>query len=69
MLCDFADVLLGESNALEVMASDVAAYYDGANVQAAFSLDQTVLRLIAHHDIAVRHEESLALMTAVKWTP
>jgi HK97 family phage major capsid protein len=69
MLCDFADVLLGESSALEVMASDVAAYYDGANVQAAFSLDQTVLRLIAHHDIAVRHEESLALMTAVKWTP
>jgi HK97 family phage major capsid protein len=69
MLCDWADILLGESNTLEIMSSDVAAYYDGAAVQAAFSLDQTVLRLIAHHDIAVRHEESLSLMTGVKWIP
>jgi HK97 family phage major capsid protein len=69
MLCDFADILLGESNTLEVMASDVAAYYDGSAVQAAFSLDQTVLRLIAHHDIGVRHEESLSLMENVKWIP
>lgn len=69
MLIDFADVLLGESNTLEVMASDVAAYFDGSQVQAAFSLDQTVLRLIAHHDLAVRHEESLSVMTGVLWTP
>ena len=69
MLVDFADVLLGESNTLEIMASDVAAYHDGSNVQAAFSLDQTVLRLIAHHDIAVRHEESLSVMNAVTWEP
>ena len=69
MLCDFADILLGESNTLEVMASDVAAYYDGSQVQAAFSLDQTVIRLIAHHDVQVRHEESLSVMNAVTWTP
>lgn len=69
MLLDFADVLLGESNTLEVMASDVAAYFDGSQVQAAFSLDQTVIRLIAHHDLQVRHEESLALMNEVIWVP
>lgn len=69
MLCDWADILLGESNTLEIMASDVAAYYDGSAVQAAFSLDQTVLRLIAHHDVQVRHEESLALMDTVVWVP
>lgn len=69
MLVDFADVLLGESNTLEVMASDVAAYFDGSQVQAAFSLDQTVIRLIAHHDLQVRHEESLALMNEVVWVP
>ena len=69
MLCDFADILLGESGTLEVMASDVAAYYDGSQVQAAFSLDQTVLRLIAHHDLGVRHENSLSLMDAVMWIP
>jgi HK97 family phage major capsid protein len=69
MLADFADILLGESNTLEVMASDVAAYFDGTQVQAAFSLDQTVIRLIAHHDLQVRHEESLALMNEVVWVP
>jgi HK97 family phage major capsid protein len=69
ILCDMSDVLLGESNTLEVMASDVAAYYDGSQVQAAFSLDQTVLRLIAHHDLQVRHEETLSLMEQVKWIP
>jgi HK97 family phage major capsid protein len=69
MLADFADILLGESGTLEVMASDVAAYYDGTQVQAAFSLDQTVIRLIAHHDLAVRHEESLAVMNEVVWVP
>jgi HK97 family phage major capsid protein len=69
MLVDMSDVLLGESNSLEVMASDVAAYFDGSQVQAAFSLDQTVLRLIAHHDLQVRHEESLSMMNAVTWEP
>jgi len=69
MLVDFADVLLGESNTLEVSASDVAAYFDGTQVQAAFSLDQTVIRLIAHHDLQVRHEKSLVCMNEVTWTP
>jgi HK97 family phage major capsid protein len=68
-LTDFADVVLGEANTLMVSASDVAAYHDGTSVQAAFSLDQTVMRLLAHHDMNVRHEESLCVIEAVKWTP
>ena len=66
---DMADVILGEVNRLEVSASDVAAYYDGSAVQAAFSRDQTVLRVLAHHDLGVRHEESLVMIEAVDWTP
>lgn len=68
-LADMADVILGEVNRLEVTASDVAAYFDGSNVQAAFSKDQTVLRVLAHHDLGVRHEESLVVIEAVDWTP
>jgi HK97 family phage major capsid protein len=68
-LVDFADVVLGEANTLMVSASDVAAYHDGTTVQAAFSLDQTVMRLLAHHDMNVRHEESICIIEAVTWTP
>jgi len=67
-LADFADVLIGEANTLEVSASDVAAYHDGSNLQSAFSLDQTVLKLLAHHDLGVRHEASVCVIEAVAWT-
>jgi HK97 family phage major capsid protein len=68
-LCDMADLILGEANRLEVSASDVAAYDDGGTLKAAFSLDQTVLRLIAHHDFACRHQESVVVMEKVLWAP
>lgn len=64
---DFADVIIGDSGRLEIAASDTAAYYDGSNVQAAFSRDQTVIRAIAHHDLGVRHDESIEVLTAVDW--
>jgi HK97 family phage major capsid protein len=68
-LADMADVLLGEAGTLEVSASDVAAYFDGSAVQAAFSKDLTVLRVLAHHDLQVRHEESLVMLDGVDWSP
>jgi len=68
-LVDFADVLLGEANSLMVSASDTAAYYDGSAVQASFSLDQTVMRLIAHHDLGMRHDESITVIEQVNWIP
>jgi HK97 family phage major capsid protein len=68
-LVDMADVLLGESNFLQVDASNTAAYHDGTSVVSAFSKDQTVVRVIAHHDLGVRHPESLAVIEAVDWSP
>ena len=68
-LVDFADVILGESSALEVEASREAAYWDGSALQSAFARDLTLLRVIARHDLGVRHEESLVEITAVKWIP
>jgi HK97 family phage major capsid protein len=67
-LVDFADVLIGEANTLEVTSSDVATYHDGSSLQSAFSLDQTVLKLLAHHDLGVRHEDSVCVIEAVAWT-
>jgi HK97 family phage major capsid protein len=66
-LADFADVVIGESLNLLVDASMEAAYFDGSSVQAAFSLDQTVIRVIAEHDFALRRDVSAAVMTGMSW--
>jgi HK97 family phage major capsid protein len=67
LFCDFADVIIGEVPNVVVQTSSEAAYYDGANVVSAFSLDQTVIKMIIEHDLAVRHQESLSSLTAVRW--
>lgn len=66
-LCDFADVVLGEGLNLSVDASSEAAYYDGSNVVAAFSRDETVVRIIEEHDLAMRRDTSLAILNQVTW--
>lgn len=64
---DFADAIIGESSLVELAVSEEAAYYNGSNVVAAFSLDQTVIRAIARHDFALRRSVAGAVLTAVKW--
>jgi len=64
---DFAEIMVGEVEGIIVDASDTAAYHDGSNVVAAFSQDQTVIRAIVQHDMAPRHNTSIAVLTAVDW--
>lgn len=66
-LADFADVIIGEATTMLIDVSTEAAYHDGSNVVAAFSLDQTVIRAIVEHDLAVRHAESIVVITGVTW--
>lgn len=68
-LADFADVVIGDVGTLRLDASTEAAYYDGSQVQAAFSLDQTVIRAIAEHDLGMRHDFSVGVLTGVEWNP
>lgn len=63
----FAHAMIGESLGLTVDASESAAYHDGNSVVAAFSLDQTVIRVLAEHDFALRHDKAFALITSVTW--
>jgi len=65
-LVDFADAIIGESTQLIIDASTEASYIDNG-LKSAFSLDQTVIRVIAEHDFAMRHEESVAVLTGVTW--
>lgn len=65
---DYADVVIGEVNDITIDASTEAAYLDeNGNLISAFANDQTVLRAIAKHDLGVRREESIAMLTGVKW--
>lgn len=67
-LVDFADVIIGDSNRIELTVSEQAAYNDsGGTVVAAFSKDQTVVKAIARHDIQVRHAASIHLLTGVHY--
>lgn len=62
---DMTEVAVAEVEGIVVDASDTAAYHDGANVVAAFSLDQTVIRAIVQHDLGVRHDTSIGVLTGV----
>lgn len=66
---DFADVVIGDVMTLRLDASTEAAYFDGTTVQAAFSLDQTVIRAIVEHDLGMRHDFSVGVLTGVTWSP
>ena len=55
---DFSEFLFGEEMAFEMMASNEASYYDGSQLQSAFSLDQTILKITCKHDMGLRHAES-----------
>lgn len=64
---DFADVVIGEVPTISIDVSSEAAYHDGSNVVAAFSLDQTVIRVIMENDLVVRHGYSVAVLKDVNW--
>lgn len=67
-LADFAHVIVGEQQGIELAISNEAAYRDASNnLQASFSRDETVIRAIAKHDFAMRHLPAVAILTGVTW--
>ena len=63
----FAHAVIGEALGMMVDASTEAAYSDGGTLVAAFSQDQTVVRVLAEHDFALRHDKAFALLQSVTW--
>lgn len=63
----FAHAVIGEAQGVIVDASSEAAYHDGSNVVAAYSQDQTVIRVIAEHDFALRYDKAFALIEQVTY--
>lgn len=64
---DFAQFLIGDTEQIMLAASDVAAYDDAGTIRAAFSNDETVVRVIAEHDTQVRYDLAFAVLTTVTW--
>ncbi len=60
---------IGDNLNLTIDVSQEAAYYDGANVVAAFSQDQLVIRAIAEHDFVLRYDKAVAVLAGVDWAP
>lgn len=66
---DFAQFLIGDTEQVALAASDVAAYDDGGTMRAAFSNDETVIRLLQEHDTQLRYDTAFAVLTDVAWIP
>lgn len=65
---NFADIYIGEDQQLVIAYSNEASYKDGGgNMVSAFQRDQTLVRVIAKHDIGPRHVESIVVAKQVTW--
>lgn len=63
-------VMVGEHMGIQIALSTEAAYKDAdGTMQAAFSRDETLMRLIMQHDIGLRHLAAVSILTGVTWAP
>lgn len=68
VFADFAEVFIGETMAITLGGSTDAAYQDAEGVwRSAYSEDKTLLRAVAEHDMAPRHERAVAGFNATGW--
>lgn len=62
---DWAEFWIPRQGMLEIAASDVAAYNtDSSTIASAYSLDQTVLRVIDRHDMGMRQRKAMSRCSA-----
>ena len=69
-LVDASEVILGEVESIQIAVSSDAAYLDETQtMRSAFGRDQTLMRAILRHDLAVKHDVSVAVKTGITWAP
>jgi HK97 family phage major capsid protein len=64
---DMADFIIADTYNVQVDASDVAAYNDGVSMVSTFQRDQSLFRVIAEHDVNMRHLQSLVILLTQDW--
>jgi len=67
-LAAFNELVLGESEQMEVAIFPDGSYYNGSSVVSGISTYQTPIRIVARHDFACqRRGKAISVMEAVKW--
>ena len=67
-LADFDEVFIGEAYGLELDVFPGGSYVDSSGAtRSGISTDETVIRAIVQHDMAMRQEVAVALLTNVRW--
>lgn len=67
-LVDASEVLLGEVEVIQIAVSGDASYIDETStIRSAFTRDQTLMRAILRHDLAVKHDVAVGVKTGVVW--
>ena len=67
-LADFAEVFIGEAYGLELEVFPGGTYLDSSgNMVSGISNDQTVMRAIVQHDMNMRQEAAVAVLTGARW--
>lgn len=66
-LVDMNDAIIAESSSIEITVDSSASYVENGSLVSAFARDETAIRVLSRHDFAVRHTESVAVITDVTW--
>ena len=69
-LVEMNEAMILDSMQLELAVSREGTYTDtnGATVSA-FQSDQTIIRAVAEHDFQMRHDQAVAVIQGVQWSP
>jgi HK97 family phage major capsid protein len=66
-LVDMDEAIIADSSDLALSVDSSASFTSGGNLVSSFERDETLVRAIAHHDFALRHDVSAAIKTGVTW--
>lgn len=68
ILAAMGHVMIGDTQSISLAVSDSASYVDAnGDIQSAFATDKTLIRAIAEHDIAPKHDQAIAGGLAAGW--
>ena len=61
------DLIIAETGTMELVVDSSASYVQSGSLVSAFSRDETVVRVIMHHDFGIRYDVSATVLTGVTW--
>lgn len=68
IFADFSQIMIGDSMTVSLAVSTEATYIDGGgNTISAFQNQLTLMRAVAEHDLAPRHDGAISVIRGVAW--